>query len=842
MDKTELVQKVAHLFQISGHLVHTSVKINHREIDIRAEELQGLTRKIILIECADYSTPVGVQKLQDDLTKLRAAQETLRDRAVIMHVSTNGYSPDASGYALDRGVALHTPETLTNLLINFDSYIEEVVSDRLRPIIMKEYQSTRITLEGQRQSRPLPALDVLQRWLEGDRTWLTILGDYGVGKSWLLRRFLYDLADAYKADPLSRPLPFFVPLQQFPKSFDYKTLILKMFDNYRLSGVHYDAFQYLCNYGRIVFLLDSFDEMAQHLSAKAIRENLGEILSGVSSNSKAIMTSRPTYFENRAERLVVVEREGQLEWHPLDEKEFQRQNVYARTLADQLESSNYARLHDLTITQRKALFRVVLRNDRVAYQKLMELFERFQELENISQRAVIARLLTTVAETLAASEASTDKDGLLVVPADVEKLNQGKIFSIIVNNLLYRDQGTTTISSADRLRFLRAFALKLQASKGDLFAGPEEVMSLVRELFDDRVKRSDSPEQLIENYYRTCRRHSGLTTEGQFFDTSGQIDIPVDATDTDSRVGFSHNSLREYLVADAFVILVKGESDYPVLTQVSMTDAVCDFFWDIMEYEIAPEYLMRNAFLSTTDSLLKEKMFYLIFRKLRNAPNLLEDLLGKPARLQDLDLSALDLSGIEAMGVQVEDCVLQDTDFRSSDLRKGTFRGSILERVMFDGSYLENTDFREATIDSIYVFDELDTKTSAILVGKEARQWLYSHGARVYPTDDLNPYLGRPWYEAAREVTRTLEHRIAGSFQQASLAKGTRKEYRKFADSFVEYLISKGILDVVIKRSKYSNKPVVSVRADARKTVTDFSRRGVIGDDLKEYFSQYLQN
>jgi hypothetical protein len=100
---------------------------------------------------------------------------------------------------------------------------------------------------------------------------------------------------------------------------------------------------------------------------------------------------------------------------------------------------------------------------------------------------------------------------------------------------------------------------------------------LVERLFQDYLKRTDTPQQLLENYYRACRRHSGLTTEGQFLDTSGNIDAPVDEADTESRVGFSHNSLREYLAADALADhLVRG-TDYPDLSEMSITDLIGDF-------------------------------------------------------------------------------------------------------------------------------------------------------------------------------------------------------------------------------------------------------------------------
>ena len=487
MDKTELVAKAAHLFAISGHIVHTSIVINHREIDIRAEETQGLTRKVILVECADYARPVGVDKLQSDLNKLRAAQESLKDRAIIMHLSKNGYSSQASGYAMDQGIFICTLDSLTHRLINFDAYVEAIKNDKLRPIILREYQPSKLRFDRSPKALAQGGLSFIKEWIKSDKTWLTLLGDYGVGKSWLLKRLLYDLTDDYEKDPTHTPLAFFIPLQKFPKSFDSKTLILKMFDTYGLSGIHYEAFQYLSNTGRIIFLLDSFDEMAQHLNASTIRENLNELLSGLSKNSKAIMTSRPNYFESKAERFLIVEQDGALQWHPLDEKEFLRQNILARTISSGLESSQFARLEDLTPQQRKKLFKIVLKGKPAAYSKLMDLFTRFQELDGISHRAVIARLLTAVAETLATEEITETVEGTPLLPSDLEKLNQGRIFSIVITNLLYRDQAISSVTAMDRLRFLRSFAVYLQSKRGDVFAAPNEIRSLVRELFSDRA-------------------------------------------------------------------------------------------------------------------------------------------------------------------------------------------------------------------------------------------------------------------------------------------------------------------------------------------------------------------
>lgn len=838
MDKTELVSKVCHLFRISGYKVDPSVKINHREIDIRAEETQGLIRKIVLVECADYKKPVGILKLQEDLNKLDAAKEDLKGAAVIMHVSRNGYSPDASGYALDKGISIFSYEDLTYQLVNFDTYISAIKNDPSREIILREYQPNKIHYEGNIKSGKL-SLTFFDAWLKSNNKWLTLLGDYGVGKSWTLKRMLYHMIDLYIESKSKTPLPFFIPLQRFTKAFDFENLILRTFQMYGLSGVHYDAFAFLMNEGKILFLLDSFDEMAQHLKRNTIRENLKELLIGISKQSKAIMTSRPNYFEGRAERLLVVERDGEITWHPLDKKKFEDQNVLSRTIKERLEASQFARINDLNVSQRRKLFKIVLGADSDAYKKLDELMKKFNELDNLSNRAVIARLLTTVAETISSARETKTIEGYSLLPDDIKILNQAKIFEIIIYNLLSRDDNIGSLSAADRLMFLRAFAIYLQQRSRSIFSTPDEIRDLVKELFDYDLKRSDTPEQLLESYYRTCRRHSGLTTESQFSDTSGQIDVPVDSDDTESNVGFSHNSIREYLVADAIADYVMNDKMYLNLGTVIYNDLIGDFF--VWKSEYNPDLISRlkEKYVQSQQSNFLELLFKVIFRFIQIDPDKYINILGKVPKITNLDISGIDFSGLSLQNGNVEGCLAIETDFRKADLRNVSFNDSILDNVLFDGAFLNDTDFRSSEIESIYVYDQYETDTVSVLSGKNARQWLYSQGAKVWPVDDLNILIGKPWYEAAREVTRTIEHRLPGTHQDVSLSKGTQKENRKFAEEFVNFLVSKKILKRV-RKSKTGPGWVLKVNKEYYSLITLFSKEGKIHEKIAPFFQKYL--
>lgn len=837
MDKTDLANEVAELFRMNGHAVEVSVKINHREIDVVARELQGIFPKTYLIECADYAQAVGVGKMQDDLNKLAAARRELGESAVLVHVSRNGYTQEAAGLALSEGVSHTSIENIRRNLINFEPYVTYVRKDPLREIILREYQPTAVSQEGGLRSGARKAVDYLEAWRLSSEPHIFILGDYGVGKSWMLRRYLYHLLDSYEKDNLNAPLPFFIPLQQFTKAFDFQNLILKTFHSYGLSGAHFEAFLHLMRVGRVILLLDSFDEMAQHLDRSVVRANLRGIFTAAAGHSRIVVTSRPNYFENRAERILMVDRYRGGSDHQLDVMQIELEENISIDVGHYLERASFARLNDLSETQRRELFKTVLGDNSAALKTLDGLMSRFQSLKHLSQRAVIARLLTTVAETLADSRKIERFDGQPLVPDDLKELSEAKIFEIIVHNLLHRDQGIGSLSAKERLTFLRRLAVYLQGRGRDPFASPDEIREIVRDVFASNLAHTDAPEQQLESFYRTCRRHSGLTTEGQFHDTSGVIDLPVADADMDSRVGFSHNSLREYLVADYMLDAFQRRSERDIyrLFGVSSNDQIIAFAADICQQNPTVMNLVSGTYVETFDSKTCELLFPVLWSLVSRSYLSVSEALGNPPQFKNLDLSLARLDKIDLSKASFEGCLLQDTDFTDTDLGGAVFPHSILDRTRLDGTNLRGAALRESEIASVFVFDSFVTKTSAVLTGTAARQWLFSRGADVDPTG-LNPHLGKPWYEAAREVVRTLEKRAFGAHQARSLSKGTDVRERAFAEEFVGYLLKNSMLQDLGK--SHDGGRLVKVDPAYLPELTAFAKSGVIGPSLRSFFDR----
>src|SRR5262249_23617642 len=106
---------------------------------------------------------------------------------------------------------------------------------------------------------------------EGTSRLLLVRGDPGIGKTGFLRRLAYELAGRVEQDP-TRPVPLLLELRDSPTSITLDGLLqlhLRM-----LIGWHGnpEAMIYLLHAGRLILLLDGFDELA--LSPEAVEDQL----------------------------------------------------------------------------------------------------------------------------------------------------------------------------------------------------------------------------------------------------------------------------------------------------------------------------------------------------------------------------------------------------------------------------------------------------------------------------------------------------------------------------------------------------------------------------------------
>ena len=132
------------------------------------------------------------------------------------------------------------------------------------------------------------AFELLDKWMsDGHWNQLTLLGDVGTGgKSFLCRMLARQLAVQYFERPTERPLPLLVDLRNADRRFSLEGLILTHFANHGLSRATFDVFDFLVSEGRILLILDGFDEMAAKVTPTVTTRNFHELARCVRRNAK----------------------------------------------------------------------------------------------------------------------------------------------------------------------------------------------------------------------------------------------------------------------------------------------------------------------------------------------------------------------------------------------------------------------------------------------------------------------------------------------------------------------------------------------------------------------------
>src|SRR5437764_7084406 len=137
-------------------------------------------------------------------------------------------------------------------------------------------------------------------WLkERGKMHISILGDFGAGKTWFCRHFAYKQLGSYLEDPAHKRIPLLITLSNFAKAMTAQQLINDaLLEQYKLPfvGSAFEVFQEMNRRGKLLLILDGFDEMARQVDYQTVVDNFWELARLVDEHSKVILTSRTEYF------------------------------------------------------------------------------------------------------------------------------------------------------------------------------------------------------------------------------------------------------------------------------------------------------------------------------------------------------------------------------------------------------------------------------------------------------------------------------------------------------------------------------------------------------------------
>lgn len=545
-----------------------------------------------------------------------------------------------------RRIRCYTLDDFTDRLADFRPYLEQLIREYEASEIPAFYVPLSAESEtgehrGPQVSKPLESF--VDAWLdEPGRNHLSILGDFGSGKTWFCQRYAYLAARRYVADPACNRIPILITLRDYSRAYDVEQLITDAVANrYRVSlAAGYKTFARLNEAGRLLLIFDGFDEMERRVSEyRTTVENFWELAKVVHASSKVLLTCRTAYFRHRAEEETTLTRGRR------------RVSVAAGDqVIDLSDRQGFEVMHLLDFGDEDI---------RLALQKRLPsgwepAYRRTQELSNLRDLASRPVLLDMIAKTLPQI-------------SDPSQINQATLYEAYVNALSGRrwSEDTDYIPPQDRLFFIQELAWEMYQTQRPSIPFSE---------FPERVTKhfglKDDPEQAAF-FERDVRTQSYLVR-----DEAGNYH-------------FAHKQFVEYFVARKISDVVSGAA-FDVEMAISiwktqlMTPEVQDFVLGMMS---------DTSLLWQLIEATRGRTFMDMGYAGSNAATVLA-LSGVSFKERELDEAVL--VGSDLSGADLRRTKLRRANLQSATLIKAILRGAILEGANLRKANLWHADLREA--------------------------------------------------------------------------------------------------------------------------------------------------
>ncbi|KPQ34169.1 MAG: WD domain, G-beta repeat/Pentapeptide repeats (8 copies)/NACHT domain, partial [Phormidesmis priestleyi Ana] len=147
----------------------------------------------------------------------------------------------------------------------------------------------------------------VDQWLaDSSKEHLSVLGEFGTGKTWFVMHYAWLALQEYKEAKrkgIARPrLPLVIPLRDYAKAVSMESLFSEFFfRKHEIPLPGYSAFEQLNKMGKLLLIFDGFDEMAARVDRQAMIDNFWELARVVVPGAKAILTCRTEHFPDAIE-------------------------------------------------------------------------------------------------------------------------------------------------------------------------------------------------------------------------------------------------------------------------------------------------------------------------------------------------------------------------------------------------------------------------------------------------------------------------------------------------------------------------------------------------------------
>ena len=669
----EFEDQVAELYRLMGYELKQNVGILGHQIDIiLTYTMPGGIKTKTAVECK-YVEKGNLRK-NDVMPNVNALSDLKRHDEVqnLIIVTTNGFAKDVWETAKVNKIQLLIFRELQHQILKLDQYLDRLIKDFETDEISKYYIDL-VAQDDEKTPKEIfdPIDEYINKWIADDNiNHISILGEYGTGKTSFCRKFAHDLAIRYNKDPLSNRIPILINLREYSKVMSVRQLITDLLINeYGLRGIDFPLFEKMNEEGLFLLIFDGFDEMAQKVLFDVAYSNFSSIAElAKPKKSKVILSCRTEFFrthEKEKEILLDIDKRKNFDI------------VYLRGFNDaQIKRFLQKRVPLIEAQKEKK------QGWGYYYEKIQKVFD----LKDLAKRPVLLELIAKYLPQL------IEKG---------EKINASTLYQTTIREELKRriKIGTTIIQRDDRIKLMKLLAAWMY-NHDKLSVYYEDIPELLNLKAHFELKTSYDIEIHL-NDFLTC----------SFLNR-----------DTEGNYRFSHKSFVDFLVAWKFVEDI--EKDFrDDFAQKTITYEVMQFMKDF-ESEV-----IRNN-LYQWIKLTKGKSFSETRYLGGNVVSLLNEL-GEDfskvrfdfseaildyANFLSQDLTGCNFQKASLKNANLNNTILKNADFFEADLEEASFEEmgkSYSVAFSPDGRYLASGGDNE----SIKIWDSERLKELATLRG-----------------------------------------------------------------------------------------------------------------------------
>ena len=286
-----------------------------KKVDLHFIKVEFGKTTHIFVETKDYAKPLTREQVKG----IWADYSGLVDRhqpAFLLLVTRNGLASGAQAYvnAEQSNLRHQTIWELENETLGLADYVRHLAGlfdhDGLSQYYI-ESTGRRITYGADHvrhaSDEAMRLFDELQLWIaDDDRRPLAVLGGYGAGKTSLARRLVAMQAQTALADPLARR-PVLIRLGELSRYAGIEGLLGGMFTfDFPVDGFNVRRFLDLNAKGRLLIVLDGFDEMKHAMSWADFRHQIADLNRFTGAAAKVVLLGRPSAFTSTDEHFHVL--------------------------------------------------------------------------------------------------------------------------------------------------------------------------------------------------------------------------------------------------------------------------------------------------------------------------------------------------------------------------------------------------------------------------------------------------------------------------------------------------------------------------------------------------------